>query len=219
MNVTLKQNSWHFKLYSKVIDDNPPKTLCPYFWSLVAILLFSPILLTMLLIKSLLEGIEYLRKSITPVKVEPEKSFEERLDEMRKQIAKDNKREERRMKTLNVMVGVGSLLFKWVVLPSLAIGIIYTIFVTGNSIGWLQLLLIVGAVLGFILIIFGFVWTIDTYGNKIIHPIGKVLRKLNPIKWSITQIIGGMIYATYVKACPVIQWEEKVSKEEQYGTN
>ena len=219
MNVTLKQNSWHFKLYSKVVDDNPPKTLCPYFWSLVAILLFSPILLMILLIKKTIEGVEYLKKNITPKKVEPEKSFEERLDEMRKRIDKDNKREVRRRKSLDFMIGVGSLLFKWIVLPLLAIGVVYTFFIAGNKLGWLQFLGVIAFVVGVILTIFGLIWAVDTYGHKIIHPIGRVLRKLNPTKWSIIQIIGGMIYATYVKACPVIQWEGKEVKKGEYGIN
>ena len=219
MNVTLKQNSWHFKLYSRVIDDNPPKTLCPYFWSLVTILLFSPIILIMFLIKWTIEGIGYVKKNITPTKVEPEKSFEERLEAMKKQIEKEDKKEERRRKILDFMVGIGSLLFKWVVLPSLAIGVIYTFFLAGNKLGWLQFLGVIAFVVGVILTIFGFIWTIDTYGHKVIHPVGRVLRKLNPLKWGVIQIIGGMIYATYVKACPVIEWEDKVSKEEQYGTN
>jgi hypothetical protein len=168
----------------------------------------------MLLIKSILDGIEYLRKSVTPVKVTPEKSFEERLEEMKKQIEKDHKREMRRMKNLDLMVGTASLLFKWVGLPLLVVGVIYTIFVTGNNIGWLQLLLIVGVLICFVSIVFGFIWTVDNYGHKIIHPIGRVIRKLNPTKWGFVQIIGGMIYATYVKACPVIEWEGKeVNKE------
>lgn len=215
MNVTLKQNSWHFKLYSKVIDDNPPKTLCPYFWSLVAIFLFSPFLLSILLIKRINDVYVYVRKNLTVNKEVPKKTVEEIIAEMDKKLEKHVKKQKR----IDLMVGVGALIFKWVVLPLLVVGFIYLLFLAGNKIGWFGFLISIVVGIGIMAFIFGIIWTVDNYGHKISKPIGRGLSKLNPTKWSITQIVGGMIYATYIKACPVIEWEEKITKEKVHGHN
>lgn len=42
--VTLNKNSWHYKIYDYFVGGEP-KSLCPYFWTLVALFIFSPFIL------------------------------------------------------------------------------------------------------------------------------------------------------------------------------
>jgi hypothetical protein len=42
--VSLNKNSWHYKLYDWITKGDTPKTLCPYFWMMVGIILLLPIL-------------------------------------------------------------------------------------------------------------------------------------------------------------------------------
>ena len=48
MKVTLHKNSWHVNLYRWVTGENPTynfKSICPYFWTTIAFVLISPLIL------------------------------------------------------------------------------------------------------------------------------------------------------------------------------
>lgn len=215
MNVTLKQNSWHYKLYSKVISNNPPKTLCPYFWSLVAILLFSPALIIGWLFSQIGKGFTWVRKSLTIEKKRESLSEEQRWQEIKKKIDEMERRDRINRHRWDIISNFTTKLFKWVVLPLLAVGVVYSIFQGVNKLGLIPFLIAIGISLGIILVVVGFIWLSDKYGSRIVNPIMDNLIKINPAKWSVVQLIGGMIYSFYVKACPIIQWEDKKVKEQE----
>ncbi len=88
MNITLKKDSWHFKIYSKVISEREPKSLCPYFWSWVAMIIGSPILI--------LFGIMRFLSKVFEAKPKPKKSIHDMTeDELREETERYKKREKR----------------------------------------------------------------------------------------------------------------------------
>lgn len=216
MNVTLNQNSWHFKLYSKVAGNNPPKTLCPYFWSLVAIIVLSPMLLTIYVIGS---GIEFFNniKENERIKKEMEdtRTYEEVMAEYRKKWDEQDRKERESHARWSKITDVVTWISKRILFPILCVGVIYGIYNAGSKMGWGQFFIAIGMcslIIGFIIF---WIWVIEKYGNRIAGPIGRGLSKLNPFKWGITQIIGGMIYSAYTKACPIINWEGEIKNKEE----
>ena len=209
MNVTLNKNSWHYKLYSTVVDDNPPKSLCPYFWSLVAIILFSPFILLIAGGGWFLGKLEKARNFVIP----PKKSEPKTWEQIEKEWEEDRKRDEARMKRMNKGLDIFIFTMKWIVAPVLGLLLLYFIYQSATKIGWLEFFMGLGVGIIFILPILGFIWLVDKYGEHIGGFFGRIFKKLNPLNWSITKIIGGMIYATYKKACPIINWEGKEENE------
>lgn len=219
MNVTLNQNSWHFKIYSKIVGSRPPKTLCPYFWSLVAILVLSPFLLLIYTIGSSIEFFEKISKNRrVKRKLADTRTHDQIMAEQRKKWDEEDRREMINFERWNKITAVVKWTFKWILLPVFVIGAIYFIFNVSTKTGWLQFLMGMAIVSLIIGVIVSIIWVVEKYGNLISKPIGRGLSKLNPIKWSVTQIIGGMIYSTYKKACPIINWEGGEIKKDEYGT-
>lgn len=221
MNVTLNLNSWHFKIYSKVVGKTPPKTLCPYFWSLVAITILSPFILMVFLVGRCIDAFFWLKTKLIPKRQIKQKTFEEREKEVADMIKKWEEEERKaKIKTerWNKIEKITLFIAKWTILPLLVIGLIVVIIFAGNTIGWGMFLLKVVIALLMLGTIVTFIWLWDKYSDKIFTPIGKGLIKLNPLKWQVTQLIGGMIYSLYVKACPMIKWEGEVT-EENYSIN
>ena len=95
MNITLNKNSWHYKIYSKIVDNTPPKSLCPYFWTLVMIFTFSPLILVAMGYVWVGKKINNIKNSVFPRKEVPVMSTEE----INKKIEKD---EEKRKKKLEI---------------------------------------------------------------------------------------------------------------------
>lgn len=209
MNVTLNRNSWHYKIYSTVLDENPPKSLCPYFWSLVAIIVFSPIILLIGGIGWTSKKFDQLTKWVSPPKQKPEKTWEQVQKEWDEERVKSEKRRQRVNKRMDIFIWIA----KYIIVPIAALGLVVLVYLSANKIGWYEFL--ISVLVGILIMspILGFVWFIEKYGEKIGGFIGKVFRKINPFNWSVTKIIGGMIYSTYKKACPLINWEGENSKE------
>ena len=117
------------------------------------------------------------------------------------------------MKRMNKGLDIFIFTMKWIVAPVLGLLLLYFIYQSATKIGWLEFFMGLGVGIIFILPILGFIWLVDKYGEHIGGFFGRIFKKLNPLNWSITKIIGGMIYATYKKACPIINWEGKEENE------
>lgn len=224
MNVTLSKDSWHYKIYKRVLGGNPPMSLCPYFWSIVGILIVSPILLIILGGPKLIDSFKKILPTINlKSKPKPEKTYEQMVQEYLDIQTKNRIRDAR----INRLVNFGTSFLIWVVVPVLAMILIWIIYDAGVKVGWLNLLLgLVYAIGGMgvcIGVIYGFIYLIERYSDSIGGTMGKFFKFINPLNWSIVQMIGGMIYATYKKACPIIDWgTDKSTTEEvnnEYGTN
>lgn len=203
MNITLNKNSWHYKIYSQIVDDTPPKSLCPYFWTLVAILIFSPLILVVMGYVWIGKKITNIKNGIFPRKDVPVMSIEEKY----KKIEKDEEKRKKKLETHRKFLKIFQMFIQWVLLPLLGGFLIWVIYSIIQKDGILVLLRPILVVMVLIVLIFGISLFLDKYGERIGGGLSKFFNLINPFKWSITQIIGGMIYATYKKACPIINWE------------
>jgi hypothetical protein len=209
--VTLNKDSWHFKYYSMIVSDTPPKSLCPYFWTMVLLMIISPVIGVALAFIYVHKNVTSFFDSIVPKK--------ERKHETREEIAiRWNKEAEQEMKRIKFWNKAGNYFLsflKFVVLPILLIALIYGVYQAGVKMGWLKLIIqVIGGAIG-ALLLFGVFFTIDWLVNKIKSP-SSFMRNLNPFNWKATKIVGEMIKAQYTKMCPLITWEGKDDNDEEY---
>ena len=204
--VKLNKNSWHYRYYSQIVGSYTPKSLCPYFWSLVGLLMLSPFIF---FIYYMTMFSDYVTKKID--KILPKKKvkydYPKNDDEWVEYFKKQNELSERREKYWDKIFSKTTIIAKWIVLPILVIALVYLIYYGGEKYGWLSLLIRIGLALLFIGIIFGIVVFIEKITETLGGGFNKVWKYINPFKWTITKMIGGMIYAWYKKSCPLIEWE------------
>lgn len=210
MGITLNKNSWHFKYYSSVVSETPPRSLCPYFWTMVLLIIVSPFIggsrLIDWVIKQLINSysyIKYLFRSKKPTIPTPKKSIDELLEEIHRKIAADSLRAEKWNKVSDWF----SKLFKWVFLPVVGIFLIFSISLHVYENGWYSAILFIGIVFLLSLIAFGVVTFIDKYGLVLSSGLSRFFNTINPLKWNFVIVIGEMIKTAYTKACPLITWE------------
>ena len=201
--VSLNKNSWHFKYYSFVVSDTPPKTLCPYFWTMVALIIISPLIAAITLFVFIHKHISLFFDSVVPKKEKKEKSYEQVEKEYRQMKERKKKRES----FWNKVGDKCSWFFKFIILPLLLVALIYTVFKYGVKIGWKSFLIHIGLAILIIALFFGFIYLWEKLIDKVYGKIS--FKRLNPFSWKITNIIGEMIKTAYTKACPLITWEEK----------
>lgn len=203
MNITLNKNSWHYKIYSKIVDDTPPKSLCPYFWTLVAILIFLPLILVVMGYVWVGKRINNIKNSVSPRKDVPAMSIED----INKKIEKDEEKRKKKLEIHKKFLKIFQLFIQWILLPFLGGFLIWVFYSIIQKDGILVSLIPILIVMVFVILVFGITLFLDKYGERIGGGLSKFFNLINPFKWSITQIIGGMIYATYKKVCPIINWE------------
>ena len=158
MEIKLNKNSWHFKMYESVVSTNPPKSLCPYFWSMVLIICISPMILLFKLVDYIGDSFTKLRNKLTPKKVKPELSYDEWVKKREVEFEKSMIRQEKWDKASNITATV----FKWVVLPLVGLVVIYGFYEVSKSIGLIGILSAVGIALLLVSFIIGTV----TVGEK-----------------------------------------------------
>lgn len=194
--VELSQDSWHFKIYSKFISSEKPKSLCPYFWTWVAMLLLAPFVLVMSpLVVIISKVLDYLDER------ESKLSYEEWK-------AKHDKKQVWWNKFWKVVGNIIKKIVIYGVIPAAAVVLFYTLYKNVGVIDWYKVLLAIGAGLGVvatvILLVQGIAIIHVKFYNSHIKPF---LKAVNPVNWKVTKLIGTMIVATYKKACPIIIWK------------
>jgi hypothetical protein len=205
--VTLNKKSWHFEYYSYVVSDTPPKSLCPYFWTMVAITILSPLIGLMLLFAFINKHLSSFFEKTTPKKKKMEKR--ETAEEIIERLEKDSIKRAKRANFWNKVGDKVSFAFRWIVFPLVVISLIYMLFQKIAETGWIPVLIAGAIAIVLCLVVVGFTLLVEKFGGKIGNFILKVLGILNPFSWKITNIIGEMIKTAYTKACPLITWEEK----------
>lgn len=205
--VTLNKDSWHFKYYSLIVSDNPPKSLCPYFWTMVPLLLLSPVIGLIVVLFFIHKHVTSFFDSIVPKKVKKEKTFEDLEREHKEWKIRSEKRE----KTWQNIGNKFAWVLKFVVLPLLMIYLVYMIYKMGIKLGWDRFFIYLGLAIVFILILIGLIYVIETYGGRVGKFVLNFLKPFNPLNWKVTKICGEMIVATYTKMCPIITWEDKTN--------
>jgi len=180
MNITLNKSSWHFKLYSNIFSDTPPKSLCPYFWSMVAIVVFSPFFLLVFIMKFLSALFEKKEKSAK--KPMSEWTIED-IELETKRLEKKLKRSEVGVK---IVLGISMILLLALLVISAYLGI--------KRDGWYAFFRAIFAIIGM---------CVSTYG--ILTLIGKNYSKI--VKSNYIKVPAAMIKSIYTKACPIINWK------------
>jgi hypothetical protein len=179
MNITLRKDSWHFKIYSKVISENTPKSLCPYFWQWVMMIICSPILILFWLMKVLTKLFES--------KPKPKKSIHDMTeDELREENERLRKKEKRVEILAKIFAGIGGL-FLLVLLVS-------SMYLSVKKVGWFNFFRDVFSLVG---LAFSFYWTIVILSKN-----SKKIGDSNVVKVPLA-----MIKAIYTKTCPIINWK------------
>ena len=208
MAIKLKAESWHYKFFHKNFPySEPPKTLCPYFWILVGLIIAYPFF-------KLAEGLNALSFKISGMFPKKEK-LNETPEEWQRRWDEERAKERRKQ---DIMKKMGSVSFKIFVFGIVPVGIgiaFYQLYLIGQESGWLTLLIATGICLGFVLGLIGLVFFFEWFSEKYFTKIGNGIVKFSififtPLKW-----FGWMIKAMYEKACPLVQWEGDIVKEKK----
>lgn len=197
MKVTLKKSSWHFRYYRFLtLSDSPPKTLCPYFWSLVFLTVALPVLLIARMFATVIEKAGEWKSSTKEVRKDwsPEQ-WNEYYEAKRKKQEIQNKKTEK----------IGKIFFL-LMLASLALMLVYGVFMMVSENGWLKSLMILGAGTAGAGTIFGILWLSINKGGLLVDWIKRSF---------VVNFFGGMISAAYNKACPIIDWNETETQNQQ----
>jgi hypothetical protein len=178
--ISLNKNSLHYKFYSWILNTtNPPKTLCPYFWSYVTIILLIPLILIVKLTSILYD----LNK-----KNKIEKLMSMSVEEL-------EKKEKKEIKVTKILETIGvsiSILFSVVFITICFLGL----FDIGNKIGWFKTIIGLFSVIGM---------TTTVYGLFYVLLKTNFLMKI--YKSKIIQIPILMIKSLYNKSCPLVEWK------------
>ena len=179
MNITLKKDSWHFKIYSKVISEKTPKSLCPYFWIWVAMIIASPFLILFWLMGALTKLFE--------PKPKPKKPMSEMTDEeMEKEIERLDKKFKKSERAANIVLGVFGVILLALLVLSMYLGV--------KKIGWFNFFRNMFSVVGLMVTTY---YTIDLISKN-----SKRIGNSNVVKVPLA-----MIKAIYTKTCPIINWK------------
>ena len=179
MQITLNKESWHFKYYSWVRNnENPPKSLCPYFWSMVVFIVFSPFIIVGKCLTIFLTKV--IEKRLDKVS--------HRTPEERTKAIKWENRIEKTLETTGKIILSLSVLFIVVLFCLL-------FYHTVQEVGIFGLLNGIFVIIGVLTVIYFIVdkWVEKRFGRKIIR--SKVI-----------QIPVEMVKSIYNKACPMINW-------------
>jgi hypothetical protein len=185
--VSLDKNSWHFKYYSLVTGNETPKTLCPYFWTMVILVLLSPVILFIVGIAKLVSYISKFVNKNKPVKV---------YDEV-----KEQKKRLRSVKLEKIFEIIAKVVLGFLLLVFVSL-IIYAFYDTVGKIGWFQLLKSVFAVIGLCTSV-----TLITLGLVEVR-IGRLIMKTKFMVGlgKMLSVIKSMVIAVYTKSCPLVEW-------------
>ena len=179
MNITLKKDSWHFKIYSKVLSDKAPKSLCPYFWSWVLIILGSPLYL--------LIGIMQFLSKLFEKKPEPKKSIDDMTVEEIKAETERLLKKDKRNEVMGNIILVFWLAFSLILM---GIGVYFGIMKDG----WYGFFRMIFSLIGIVVTIYWMIRLIAHFSVKIGNS-------------NVIKVPVAMIKAIYTKTCPIINWK------------
>ena len=191
MQVKLNKESWHCRYYKYASGNNYlPSSLCPYFWGLVFFIVASPVIL---ITRALVEAQE---KKLRESSEEYDRNFKNMsLEEWREyQAQRYQEREDREAKR----IFWGKVLF-WTIIVSGTLTIGWSLVIYAKKIGWLKALAVV-AISALVVAAMAFVsWVV-------IEKSGSLGRWIKGT--SLYNLVGGMVYSFYKRACPIINWQD-----------
>lgn len=185
MEVSLSRKSWHARYYNFVKGHYPTydfKSLCPYFWTILSLVLLLPLIL-------LWKGFKYL--TVKPITKVLDRRMDKILSEpyKRKEPSKLSKWYEKNNSLIGKWVGRLYFGFMGLMLLIAFVGLIIKLFQDKGA--WMGIVYIFAWV-GFITIGVFSIWGLISF--------------FETDTW---KIIRGMVYSVKNKVCPMITWEDK----------
>lgn len=186
MQITLSKNNIFSRYYRWVFRDRLPMSLCPFFWTMIFLIILSPIILTYKLVMYIYDNVHF------PSKPRKERSVEYW-----------EKRNERNKKSEKMASKIGKVFFGLIIVFYAFVLIMFIVTSIGN-VGWLHFFIYLFSLVGLIGSIIGVLYSFIT--TDILERIGKS---------TIIQIPVHMISAIYHKMCPIINWVDATKNEEK----
>lgn len=184
MEISLSRNSWHAKYYNFVKGYYPTyefKSLCPYFWTILTLILLSPVIVLWKVINRLV---------IKPIGGTINHTIHKALSQPskpRKEPSKFSKWYDRNDKKIGIWfarIYFGLMIF--LLIFGLTVGIINLLHAKGT---WLGIIYIFAGIGGLTTSVF-LIWMIISF-----------------FETDIWKMIKGMMYSTKNKVCPMITWK------------
>jgi hypothetical protein len=192
MKIQLNKNSWHFKYYSKVIGGTPPKTLCPYFWCMVALIVVSPVFL--LFWSGMWVG-EKFNRMIPKKTPKPKKSVYDMTED---ELDNELERIKRRLKKSEVMGKIVMTIFMLFIVSL----VVLTFYLGAKKDGWFEALKTMFSLIG--------LWSVMYFTIKFLieRNVGTKLSKMlcRVSNKNIIRVPFEMVKSFYTKTCPLINW-------------
>jgi hypothetical protein len=187
MEVSLSQHSWHAKYYNFVKGYYPTyefKSLCPYFWTIVSLVLLSPVIVSWKVIKPLIKGTIKSAGNVIAISVDKVLS---QPSNPRKEPSKFSKWYDRNGKKIGDWFGKIYLITMGLIALIVIIGSIVILFQEkGAWLGFVYIFTIIGGLVS----LFSLIWLVISF-----------------FETDIWKMIKGMIYSTKNKVCPMITWK------------
>ena len=194
--VNLRRSAWHVKFFMWATG-KPVKwnNLCPYFWSLVSLLLISPLLLAWKTVKTVVNGLIKIVKYIDSLFIKPTKDYVKSGNKTKgkKRKVKTTEQIIRKEKQIDAVKTVG----KWIgygflgLYGLLAIFCVIMAFVgLFTKFGFLMGIVYIFAVIGALAFIILVIYLIGSYFQSDTH-----------------EMVVGMFRAKKQKYCPHINWK------------
>lgn len=178
MKIKLNYDSWHYRFFNKLLPfTEPPKSLCPYFWTLLGLILIYPFL----------KIIQWFNKLFNSIP--------------KKEISKEHI-----YKKMKLYSNIGEYFFKfilYVILPLLGIGLIFGFILILTE---TKIKLIIITLLTFIVMVLG-IFVIIKLIEKTSKYFSILIKKTIKFILIPSQWCWWMIKAIYEKSCPLIEWE------------
>lgn len=183
MQITLSKNNIFSRYYRWVFRDRLPMSLCPFFWTMIFLIILSPIILTYKLVMYIHDNVHL---TVTPSKPRKERTADYWAG-----------REKRNKKFEKWSSLIGKVIFG-LLMTFYGVMIIIFIVVSVDKLGWFQFFVYLFSLVGLIGTIVGVLYAFLTtdLGEKIIQS-------------AVVQIPVHMISAIYHKMCPIINWVDK----------
>jgi hypothetical protein len=192
MEVSLSRNAWHSKYYNFVKGHYPTydfKSLCPYFWTMVSLILLSPVIVSWKVIKMIIK--RPIKSAGNVIASSVDKVFSQPI-KPRKEPSKFSKWYDRNGEKIGEWFGkIYLITMGLIALTLLIVGIVILFQEKGAWLGFVYIFTIIGGLVS----LFSLIWLVISF-----------------FETDIWKMIKGMIYSTKNKVCPMITWETNERK-------
>lgn len=187
-------DSWHARYYKWVVVGDLPQGGCVYFWSIIGLVAFSPLILTA---SGLYHGVDWV-KSLAPKRKKKKKAEEKTPEEWQEYLERKNERDEVIRRRMEKLAGILGKVTLGVIALGMLFGIYRLFFIKTQQ--WLTILQAIGLIVLVLSISVGIVWTFKKFRVGLL-----ILKAIKPLGYPF-KYLWSMVVAIYTKSCPKITW-------------